>query len=177
MDDEILQLRIELIHTSIWRRVLVESESSFADLHQVIQKVMNWDNSQAHEFRVNKDKFIAPKQNEIEFGSRTYLNEEKEKLSEYLAASCAEITYLYDFDNDWKHQIKLEKELKTEEQDYPVCIDGEKQAPPEDCGGVPGYRHILEAVNNPEENKEILAELRGEFEPDDFNIAAINDRL
>ena len=141
---EILQLRIELIHTSIWRRVLVYKKSSFYDLHRVIQTVMEWHNAHPHEFRVDQDTFISSEHTDLGFGERSYLSEEKTQLDEFLDSSCAAITYLYDFGDNWRHQIETEELLdKDPDKDYPVCIGGEKQAPPEDCGGVPGYQRIL----------------------------------
>ncbi len=31
---------------------------------------------------------------------------------------------------------------------YPVCIDGERACPPEDCGGVDGYYRMLEILKD-----------------------------
>ena len=48
--------------------------------------------------------------------------------------------YSYDFGDGWVHEIQLEKILPREKDtSYPLCIDGKRACPPEDCGGVWGY--------------------------------------
>lgn len=59
--------------------------------------------------------------------------------------------YLYDFGDSWQHDILLEGILLAQTKDkYPKCIDGAGACPPEDCGGIPGYRHLLEVINDPQ---------------------------
>jgi hypothetical protein len=44
--------------------------------------------------------------------------------------------YEYDFTDAWQHQIRVETILALKpHQRYPVCIDGRRACPPEDCGG------------------------------------------
>ena len=33
---------------------------------------------------------------------------------------------------------------------YPVCIDGARACPPEDCGGIYGYENVLTVLSDPE---------------------------
>jgi hypothetical protein len=56
---------------------------------------------------------------------------------------------LYDFGDDWRHSVLLEGILLGEpKKTYPVCTGGEMACPPEDSGGVYGYRELLEAVSD-----------------------------
>jgi hypothetical protein len=44
--------------------------------------------------------------------------------------------YEYDFTDNWQHLIRVEAILAPErDRHYPVCIDGRRACPPEDCGG------------------------------------------
>jgi len=44
--------------------------------------------------------------------------------------------YEYDFNDQWRHLIRVEAVLPMEpDRFYPVCISGKRAAPPEDCGG------------------------------------------
>ena len=58
--------------------------------------------------------------------------------------------YLYDFGDNWEHEIILEHILPRETNvRYPRCIAGERACPPEDCGGIDGYQDLLEAIYIP----------------------------
>src|SRR6266704_6228912 len=48
------QLRVFLrgISPMIWRRLLVRSDSSIADLHYTLQIAMGWDDAHLHRFRI-----------------------------------------------------------------------------------------------------------------------------
>ena len=66
--------------------------------------------------------------------------------------------YLYDYGDDWWHSVELEGYFKREKKiKYPVCIDGARACPPEDCGGDYGYNNIIEVLSDPknEEYKDL----------------------
>ncbi len=52
---EVYQLHILLLKISpaIWRRVLVPSDQSLADLHHILQIVMGWDDTHLHRFLIH----------------------------------------------------------------------------------------------------------------------------
>ena len=54
---------------------------------------------------------------------------------------------------------------------YPQCIEGESACPPEDCGGIPGYEDLLEAISDPdhEEHESILEWVGGKFDSEAFD--------
>ena len=54
------------------------------------------------------------------------------------------ITYTYDFGDDWVHTIRI-TDIRQGEPGigYPRYIAGERNGPPEDCGGVPGFYDVL----------------------------------
>jgi hypothetical protein len=60
-----------------------------------------------------------------------------------------------------------------------VCMAGARACPPEDCGGVTGYYHLLEALADPEhEDHEILLEwVGGKFDPEAFDAATVDRAL
>lgn len=61
--------------------------------------------------------------------------------------------YTYDFGDSWEHGIVLEKRLPVDpNMTYPVCTDGQLACPPEDCGGIPGFYDLVEALNDPTTN-------------------------
>ena len=50
--------------------------------------------------------------------------------------------YIYDFGDDWEHEITIEKEIEGK-LDYPVCVKAKMASLPEDCGGPWGYEELL----------------------------------
>jgi Plasmid pRiA4b ORF-3-like protein len=57
------------------------------------------------------------------------------------------IEYLYDFGDSWEHRITVTKVRPGEPWlGYPRYVGGEYNAPPEDCGGPPGFYNTLEAL-------------------------------
>ena len=175
--DKIFQFKITLQHIEpvIWRRVQVPANLSFGDLHWVIQEVMGWENSHLHEFEVlipgeTQKTYIGIPDEEWE---QRVLEEEDVPLVDYFSPQLQRIKYIYDFGDNWEHEILLEDILEPDPAvEYPLCLDGERACPPEDCGGPFGYLRILEAFKNPSaaENKTIIAWLDREYDPDAFSI-------
>ncbi len=53
--------------------------------------------------------------------------------------------YEYDFCDLWQHQIRFERKHPVEtKRTYPVCVDGARCTPPEDCGGPQAYMELLD---------------------------------
>ncbi len=175
---DVYQLKITLDHTKppVWRRFLVESDMKLPDLHKVIQTVMGWFNSHLHQFRINGKSYTLPDE---EFMSEV-ADYRKIRLNAIITKEEQKFHYDYDFGDGWEHTIVLEKILPREKgTTYPVCVDGKRNCPPEDCGGPGGYEDLLEVLKNPgnEEYEEMMEWLGGGFDPEEFDIEEINESL
>lgn len=88
------------------------------------------------------------------------------------------LNYVYDFGDCWQHEIFVEKLVDDGEVCAPVCMEGEGDAPPEDCGGEPGFHDFLSIMDDPShaehDNTKQWAE--GQFYRK-FNQSLINHRL
>jgi hypothetical protein len=51
--------------------------------------------------------------------------------------------YLYDFGDNWCHDIKLIRVVSDKESFKRRLLAGEQACPPEDCGGLPGYKRMV----------------------------------
>lgn len=58
----------------------------------------------------------------------------------------------------------------------PICVNGERACPPEDCGGIYGYEELLEVLAKPRHRRyRELREWAGAgFDPGKFSIEAVN---
>ena len=174
-----LKITLKYIEPSIWRRVVVPSTITFAKLHQVIQVAMGWTDSHLHQFIVG-DKYYGEADPEFSFEGPKIYSERSNRLEKVIPNEKTKFLYEYDYGDDWLHEIVVEKISKREPRiKYPVCLDGERHCPPEDCGGPPGYMDFLEALEdlNHPEHDEYLDWVGGDFDPEEFNVDEVNNAL
>lgn len=177
MSKQIYQIQISLVNSKpkIWRRFLTASDISLKDLHKIIQTVMGWTNSHLHQFEIGTISY-APK--EFEVGDTE--DSAKVKLYSVLFEESQKIRYEYDFGDGWIHDIVLEKILPFDQMvKLPLCTDGKGNCPPEDCGGIWGYKDLLSIISDPkhEEYEEMVEWLGEDFNPDFFDLVTVNRLL
>jgi len=130
----VYQLRVWLreISPAIWRRLLVRSDSTIADLHYTIQIVMGWTDFHLHQFIIHGKRYGVSRVGGIWFSD----DPDKVQLCDLQLREKGRFLYEYDFGDLWQHEIRVEKKLPLDpKRTYPTCIGGARLAPPEDCGG------------------------------------------
>ena len=137
-EESAYQLKIVLrgVSPMIWRRVLVRSDTTIAELHHIIQTVMGWDDWHLHRFHIHgKDYGIAY------IGGISFADDPHEvRLERFRLRPGERFLYEYNFFDFWEFDLRLEQILPLEpKRQYPTCIGGRHAAPPEDCGGPPAY--------------------------------------
>jgi Plasmid pRiA4b ORF-3-like protein len=179
---EIYQLKVTLLGTSppIWRRLLVPSDVTLAQLHDVLQAAMGWQECHMHEFSAGGRHFGLPNPEDRFMGMPPVENERTVRLSRVLGRVGAKAIYTYDFGDSWEHAIVLEKRLCADPTTaYPVCTGGELACPPEDCGGIGGFYDLLDALRDPahERHDELCDWVGDDYDPDVFSIDDVNRML
>lgn len=177
--DAVLQLKITLKWSKppIWRRVQVPANISLARLHQIIQDAMGWTDSHLHQFTIHGKHYGTS--NPDGYGPPV-TSESRAKLNAVGLGEKSHFHYEYDFGDGWEHEIMLEKVLQPEKgARYPICVKGKGACPPEDIGGIPGYYHFLEVLDNPQdpEYADMVDWCGGDFAPDAFDADEVNRRL
>ena len=107
-------------------------------------------------------------------------DERRKKLSPLLDSENDSLRYVYDLGDDWVHLVKLEKILPEEKSlKPPRCIEGAGACPPEDCGGIPGYRELLTVLSDPDHSdfRQMKVWVGGKFYPGHFDPKPVNRRL
>ena len=176
---EIYQLKVTLLGTSppIWRRLLVPPDLTLAQLHDVLQVAMGWQECHLHEFNAGGRHFGRPNPEDRFMGMPPIENERRVRLSSVLGRVGAKAIYTYDFGDSWEHSIVLEKRLPAAPtMAYPICADGQLACPPEDCGGIPGFYELLDALRDPthEQHEELRDWVGDDYDPDAFSTEAVN---
>lgn len=149
-----LRVRVDLqdVKPPIWRRLELSSHLTLDELHQVIQTSFGWTDTHLHRFACgpsvwdrSSEIYLCPfdvEEGEDEHG----VPEEDVRLDEVLVEVGDRLLYAYDYGDGWEHVVRLESVLEPA-ADAPRarCTGGRRAAPPEDCGGFPGYEELQEA--------------------------------
>lgn len=147
--NEIATIRIELRDSDplIWRQVEAPTSITLKTLHDVIQATMGWFDRHLWEFTIAKRRYGPPM--DEDWGTER-LDAAKVRLRDVLAARKTTIDYIYDFGDSWEHKLTV-TDVRAGEPGhfYPRYVAGERNGPPEDCGGTPGFYDMLNAAADP----------------------------
>lgn len=177
--NRVLLFKIELseILPLIWRRISVPSDYNFWDLHVAIQDSLGWLDYHLHHFEIKgkgkkKEDHIGIPDFERNEGLKEVFPGWEIPVINYFNDLGVKAKYIYDYGDCWLHEIQLEGYLFRENKtQYPVCIDGERACPPEDCGGADGYFNLIKIFSEPEneDNAEKRAWVGKDWNPDRFD--------
>lgn len=159
----------------VWRRVLVPANFTFSGFHAVIQEAFGWWNEHLYCFGdkpYSQSLYIAEENKEDWY--RPDYDARKFTLGELFGDGgiVKKFCYVYDFGDDWIHDITLEK-VFDEYSDHATCIKGKGACPEEDSGGVWEYEDMKEdgeievsaVIDLAEINKHVEAVKPTGFEP------------
>ena len=136
----------------MWRRLDLASGLFPDEVHEILQVAFGWTDSHLHQFGSGPryydpetEYYLCPYQ--VEEGEPG-VPEEEVRLDEVIADPGDTLCYLYDFGDNWEHVIGLEAVAPWDDTaPAAVCLDGRRDGPPEDCGGLGGYELISAAID------------------------------
>jgi len=143
---EVYAIKITLLGTDppIWRRVLVPREITLRNLHKALQTVMGWTNSHLHQFVFKRQKYSDPK-----YGlGAGIIDENRTRLGDVICNPGMRLLYEYDLGDGWQHDLQLEEVLVGDDSFRQICVAGERNCPPEDCGGPYGFAELLNVLQD-----------------------------
>jgi hypothetical protein len=179
----------------IWRRLLVRSDSSIADLHTTLQLALGWSDEHLNRFVVHGREYGVAHPGGLWFRDDPH----EARLVDLGLRVSERFLCEYDFFDGWCHDVRVEAILPVERgRRYPVCTGGRRSTPPEGCGGPWAFlerrqqysplrlfellAELLEA--DPEQRGEVIGDRFGELEElcrwmqvDRFDRRAANRRL
>jgi hypothetical protein len=165
----IFRVRVDLndARPPIWRRLELRSDLTLAAVHRVLQAVYDWTGSHLHRFSVGGDTFDMGAEwflceYDVEEGEDEGTPDADVTLDETLVEPGDVLHYVYDYGDNWDLTIRLEEVLPlTNDAPQARCVDGQRAAPPDDCGGLRDAEDLAQVVDDPAA----------------FDVAELNQRL
>lgn len=154
-----LIIKMELGSNTVWRRIITPADINFEQLHNIIQAAFNWKRQHLYNFNIFDDAgkrvlnlvSVAEEVCEPSQDCKTLLDTDTE-LRDFLDKHY-KIMYCYDYGDNWNHEISIQGIIEDYDKNYPICIMGEGDAPPEDVGGIPGYERFIGVMSNPKDKE------------------------
>ena len=142
----VYQFKVILLDTNppIWRRIQVTNNITLSRFSAILLTVMGWNGGHLHELQIGGKDYGIP--NEEFEGSKSIIDEKTVRLRDLSESDLKRFMFVYDFGDGWEHEIVLEQVLEPENDVNPICLDGARNCPPDDCGGAGGYEDFLAAI-------------------------------
>ena len=176
-----VQIRVALddIEPPVWRRLVVPLGTTLAELHYIIQAAMGWTDSHMHEFEIGG---LSYGDIEVLSAERTdddarVYDANEVRLRDFSRQPGTSFKYVYDYGDNWRHTITLEKVLAVKPAPKTAtCVEGARSCPPEDVGGTSGYFEFLRVLLSPdpdelEEQRHLKGWSGGKFDAERFDLA------
>lgn len=178
MSESVYQLEITLrdVKPAIWRRLRVPGGIDLLSLHHAIQIAFGWTDSHLHQYTVGRVVYAMDE----DAGYTGCDTREDETTLEQVAKAKSKLLYEYDFGDDWKHDIVVERvEARSPDEPAIACIAGKRSGPQEDSGGPWGYMDKLASLADKtrEDHADVRDWLGARFDAEAFDIARINAKL
>ena len=156
----------------VYRQLVVPSDLCLDRLGEILVYAVGWDGYHLNQFQKGNDCYLLPdERGDLDWG----FDAQEYTIGDLLDRVGSKIIWEYDFGDSWDHEVKLVEKAEVDgKTNIPVTlVKATGACPPEDCGGVYGYRHLLDVLKNPhdEEYEEMIEWLGGDFDPKKFSIA------
>lgn len=140
-----MRVALDGVTPEVWRRVLVPGGYTLDRLHRVIQHTMGWWDCHLHSFEIDGELYGEPDPHD-----ELRVHDELDVRLDAVARPGNEFRYTYDYGDWWEHLVTVEAVWPADpDERYPLCLEGEHACPPEDVGGVYGYRRLVRALRDP----------------------------
>ena len=152
-----LKITVKYTRPKMWREVIVTENTTFYQLHKIIQTIMHLADYHMYLFRVHDTKMLI---SELEHGAfdmwEGYLKyESKETLIGEYFEKYGKMFYWYDFGDDWEFDIELREIIDDYDKSYPTLKRHRgKYNLLEDCRAVGGWSEGVEILENPDKEVE-----------------------
>jgi transcriptional regulator with XRE-family HTH domain len=161
-----LKITLEGVRPVVWRRVQLAADHTLQQLSLAIQIAMGWEGYHLHKF------FLRDPYDGEDISETALVGDVLHEGDSF--------TYQYDFGDDWRHRIAVEKIVSAKKNSsYPRCVTGQRACPPEDCGGPWGYIEMMHILKNRRHRDyREWRDLAGrDFQPNAFDVQDVNQEF
>lgn len=139
----------------IWRTIEMRSDLGLDLVHQVLQGAFNWTDSHLFRFAIggkpfgqDSQLFITP--TEFEEGEVEGIPVEEVRLDQTMHEPGDVLHYVYDYGDNWDLTLRLDAVSPVDPRmSVARCVDGQRAAPPENCGGLRTEQDLSEVLMDP----------------------------
>jgi hypothetical protein len=188
-----LYVHLEGAFPPVWRRTEVASDLGLDDLHDVLQVLFGWEDRHLYRFTTGPQDdpgaaFACAADLAEAWDDDPAVPTWDVRVDELLAEAGERLHYQYDYGDNWWLAIEVEDVVDGRVPPARAALlEGAGAGPPEDCGGVGGYRTIVAAADRThpdhrEARAEVAAWWGAEMAPDElglvtFDPATVGDQL
>ncbi|MBB4200243.1 hypothetical protein CCR94_02440 [Rhodoblastus sphagnicola] len=184
-DDFVIAADVHILEVEprVSRALELPVDLNFAQLHEVLQAAFGWTDSHLHEFNVGGLIVGAPESSDDGWSRRQTFEATEVWLRDLEFPrdedDSLRILYVYDFGDNWRHELVLRRIPAQAGVKYPRCVAGKRSSPPEDVGGTTGYFDFLEAWLDPahDEHRAMRRWAGRKFDPERFDLDATNKAI
>jgi hypothetical protein len=139
---------------------------------------MGWYDQHLWELQLGEQRYGRPISVDDESGPPIIMPE-KVRLRDVLDPRGTVMDYVYDFGDNWEHRLAFTDIRPGDPRaEYPCYVAGERSAPPEDCGGIPGFHAALEVLDDPAHpDHDDVADWFDGFDPDEIDELVVKIAL
>jgi hypothetical protein len=178
-------VQLEGAFPPVWRRVEAASDLGLDDLHDVLQVVFGWEDYHLHRFTTGPERdpgeaFACTADLAEAFDDDPAVPTWDVRVDELLAEPGERLHYQYDYGDNWWVALEVEDVIDGHvPPGRAALLEGAGAGPPEDCGGIDGYRMIV-AASDPThpDHRQALAEVGEwwgrEVAPDELGLVAFD---
>jgi hypothetical protein len=177
-----LKIRITLRYTTppVWREFVVNPTMRLDLFCELLLRGMGWFGGHLQELVKGSESYRPAghfgMDDEFDEGA---LNASKYKVADVLEKKGSKCHWIYDFGDSWEHEIQVVESGVEWTGKLPFCTGGARACPPEDCGGIPGYEDLCDAMKDKKhpERDSLIDWLGEEFDPEAFSVNTVNKRI
>ena len=104
-------LKVRLKDTDIWRTLAIPADCGFFDLHEAIQTAFGWADFYYHEFTAGGTTIADDANEEPDLLPEKFRYEYEANL-EFFLKNVKSMTYVYDLEQPWVHEVEIEGVLR-----------------------------------------------------------------